>query len=140
MHETTLWHFQKNNHQIIFWGLCYAVLHQLFNKRFLLEMAVNLTKSRLPFSHINRAAQRQSVRSSRSETTDFTFDETDVIADGDQRSTHIRRDVTFSEWNLNLGHWFCLFINRKFMPFYSLKYDHILHTHKEKTKEKYLLY
>lgn len=46
----------------------------------------------------NRAAQRQSVRSSRSETTDFTFDEGDVIADGDQRSTLIRRDVTFSEW------------------------------------------
>lgn len=46
----------------------------------------------------NRAAQRQSVRSSRSETTDFTFDDGgDAIADGDQRSTLIRRDVTFSE-------------------------------------------
>lgn len=45
----------------------------------------------------NRAAQRQSVRSSRSETTDFTFDDADAIADGDQRSTLIRRDVTFSE-------------------------------------------
>lgn len=46
----------------------------------------------------DRAAQRQSVRSSRSETTDFTFDE-DAPArdDGDQRSTLIRRDVTFSE-------------------------------------------
>lgn len=47
--------------------------------------------------HHNRAAQRQSVRSTRSETTDFTFDE-DAPADGDPHSTLIRRDVTFSEW------------------------------------------
>lgn len=44
----------------------------------------------------NRALQRQSVRSSRSETTDFTFDD-DAPPDGDQLSTLIRRDVTFAQ-------------------------------------------
>lgn len=44
-----------------------------------------------------RATQRQSVRSSRSETTDFTFDEEAATDGSNQRSTLIRRDVTFSE-------------------------------------------
>lgn len=45
----------------------------------------------------SRATQRQSVRSTRSETTDFTFDD-DPPAETEQRSAHItRRDVTFSE-------------------------------------------
>lgn len=63
-------------------------------RHFCCTNATNLLQNR---RHDNRAAQRQSVRSSRSETTDFTFDEGDAPADGDQRSILIRRDVTFSE-------------------------------------------
>lgn len=44
----------------------------------------------------DRALTQQSVRSSRSETTDFTFDD-DPPADADQSRTLIRRDVTFSD-------------------------------------------
>lgn len=44
---------------------------------------------------MHRAQQHQSIRSSRSETTDFTFDDEQQP---EQRSVLIRRDVTFSEW------------------------------------------
>lgn len=51
----------------------------------------------ISWNELIRAHARQSVRSSRSETTDFTFDE-DARTDGEQQhTTLIRRDVTFSE-------------------------------------------